>query len=101
MTEKTYTKGDIMAALNKLKTPEPMEVSLPELLNDTAIVKDAIIGAEALVDALDGEEKPRRKMMLRLTMMNLADLMGEPGFGIVEEAEKATTPPRGVMRDAA
>lgn len=58
--EKTFTKSDLMEALNKIKAPDKIERELvgENGVNDTDPTKFAIAGAEALVATLlDGLNK--------------------------------------------
>lgn len=100
--EETYTKSDVMATLNALKTPTEFEArrcremtGADDGANGTEAVALALAGAEALADALldgldaeparkrltDGAAKAILERMLRDAegaLSRLADLLGEP-----------------------
>ena len=103
MTERTYTKGEIMAALNALKKPTEAEMEHGDVLSNTDPVRCALVGAEALVYAIEGGEYPRDHMTNEITRSLLLSLITDEsprlakilGLGVAEEAEKVTTPPEG------
>lgn len=103
MTEKTYTKGDIMAALNDMKEPSADERRTGSNLNENNPIRYGIAGAEALAKALLDGVNAREAVIEGAGMLCVIDMFKRfvDSLDVVEEAEKATTPPRGVMRDAA
>lgn len=100
MTERTFTKGEIMEALNKLKTPDPNEGRFGPL-NETDLMRVGIAGAESLADAILGGAEPRRTFknnIVKTAMQSMfSRTMERLGIDsdISSEAERITTPPRG------
>ena len=103
MTERTYTKGDLMDALNKMKTPTEDESVLPGPLNETEGIRIAIAGAESLIEAVECGSNPRNAMCSKVGKLSMIMLierespkiaeMFKEAFGFADEAEKITTPP--------
>lgn len=97
MTDKTYTKGDIMAALNDMKEPSADERRMGRNLNETDPIRYGIAGAEALAKAVLDGENAREAVIEGAGRLCVIDAFKQfiNGLGVVEEAEKATTPPEG------
>lgn len=105
MEEKTYTKGDLMAALNAMKEPSDSERAKGSILSDTDPFKFAIVGAEVLIGALEGGENPRERMTDRIGRICLVSILEQESpklarifsdaLMVSDDAERITTPPRG------
>lgn len=110
MSEKTYTKGDLMAALNRMKEPQEGDFDLPHCkLNDTKEGKAIFIGAELLIEAVtEGVANPRELVNKRLREWIICEAKADIARGlqkaldgllgasdVVSEAERVTAPPQG------